>query len=846
MRKYKFKQVKNYITLFRKLVEGVCVELRDKSGNLAKASEYLQTFQQKAIELGEYIESEEGLGHATVSTLEELCEVLYQVNEDILSERGLSAESAKNRLDSCINKVEKSANEDIKIQRLVVFLPYKASMWDSLESVWMAAEEDPDCTAYVIPIPYYDINPDRTVKSENWEGDLFPDYVPITPYQDFDFGAEHPDMIFIHNPYDDCNLVTSVHPFFYSDKLKKYTDCLVYIPYFATSGAMSEAQSLLPAYFNADYIVIQSEKFKGFYDERVPREKLLPFGSPKFDSVIRKCKNPPEPPEEWKEKMAGKKVYFYNTSLNGMLADTEAFMKKMVYVFDTFRGRDDACLLWRPHPLFEKTLGNMRPEFLPVYQDIRDKYIKEDWGIYDTTPSIESTIALCDVYIGDSATSVTSLFGVVGKPLFILNNKLHSLPPDDLWEYAGGPPAIQLIDGTWHKDVGLLGNKLYRRDGDKESFVYDRTLDFPASGGYYTFPYEYKKNKLYVFPSNAQDIYVVEGPKERKISLPRKTDRAGAFSGVSFYKNLAIIWAIRYPDIVVFNMETEQVFNIGDIGTFNVAVMPDLERLQAVRIYYKDKMYIFSNDGTKVCVLDLKNVTAEIRDTGITGLYFAAGARRIDDRTMWLIPYEGTKVVRFDMETFKSKEYDLYLEGMDGWDRRNKTHNFIKFFSSAAVLDDRVIFSPMWGNMFVELNPETGEVKEWESPFEITFEDINDYMPNGGIGVFGKDVLKDEYRYYYYPKNQIFKIDLDTKEIEQIKHGSYSKEDIYSLEEGYHPISEWMKYCCCEGQYNTLKDLLDDNITGNKHKKLKQLEDYADINSSIEGDCGEKVYWYLK
>lgn len=32
----------------------------------------------------------------------------------------------------------------------------KASMWDSLESVWKTTDQDPDCDAYVIPIPYFD------------------------------------------------------------------------------------------------------------------------------------------------------------------------------------------------------------------------------------------------------------------------------------------------------------------------------------------------------------------------------------------------------------------------------------------------------------------------------------------------------------------------------------------------------------------------------------------------------------------------------------------------------------------------------------------------------------------
>lgn len=48
----------------------------------------------------------------------------------------------------------------------------------------------------------------------HYEGDLYPEYVPVTSYQDYDFAKRHPDMIFIHNLYDKYNYVTSVHPFF--------------------------------------------------------------------------------------------------------------------------------------------------------------------------------------------------------------------------------------------------------------------------------------------------------------------------------------------------------------------------------------------------------------------------------------------------------------------------------------------------------------------------------------------------------------------------------------------------------------------------------------------------------
>ena len=58
------------------------------------------------------------------------------------------------------DKVRARMEADSVIRREVVFLPYKASMWDSLESVWKRYEDDPLVDAYVIPIPYYDKNPD--------------------------------------------------------------------------------------------------------------------------------------------------------------------------------------------------------------------------------------------------------------------------------------------------------------------------------------------------------------------------------------------------------------------------------------------------------------------------------------------------------------------------------------------------------------------------------------------------------------------------------------------------------------------------------------------------------------
>lgn len=114
---------------------------------------------------------------------------------------------------------------DIKVKLEILFMPYKSSMWDSLESIWREASADPDCDAYVVPIPYYDRNPDHSFGDFHYEGREFPKDVPVIHYENYDLEERRPDIIYIHNPYDGENLVTSVDPRFYSGELKNTPIC---------------------------------------------------------------------------------------------------------------------------------------------------------------------------------------------------------------------------------------------------------------------------------------------------------------------------------------------------------------------------------------------------------------------------------------------------------------------------------------------------------------------------------------------------------------------------------------------------------------------------------------------
>ena len=446
MRKSGFVIIDKYIDLFKKLHQGIEAELADKSGNYAKVSGYLQTCQDKAIELGTMIENSEGLGHPTVTHLEEYCEEIFSVNEDIYSEHGLSAQSARTRLDGMLVRIQDSVAKDIAVGKVVVFLPYKASMWDSLESVYKRYAADENTEAFVIPIPYYDKNPDGSFKKMNYEGAEYPSDIPITDYNEFDFEAAHPDEIYIHNPYDDLNYVTSVHPFFYSSKLKKFTDKLIYIPYFvigepdvSNDEALEhiEAFALTKGVLNADEVILQSENMKAAYVKVLSKHfgeetratweaKIKGTGSPKFEKVMSLKRENQDIPADWLELMKKpdgslKKVIFYNTSVTTFLKEEENMLLKIEDALRIFKeNKDNVTLLWRPHPLMQATIESMSPECREHYNSIVEQYRQEGWGIYDDTADMDRAIAISDGYYGDPS-SIVQLYEKTGKPIMIQN-----------------------------------------------------------------------------------------------------------------------------------------------------------------------------------------------------------------------------------------------------------------------------------------------------------------------------------------------------------------------------------------------------------------------------------------
>lgn len=444
MRKAQKKQAEDFLQVLDEAHSQIRMMIEKK--NRSAALGLLEDCQSGAITLGGMIEAAEGEDALTIPILERYCEIVYQFHEDLTRGETLAGNKAYKLLRSLHLKIANSIKNDIKIRTEAVFLPYKASMWDSLESVWKAADEDPDCDAYMIPIPYFDKNPDGSFKEMHYEGNQYPDHVPVTWYEDYDFESRKPDMIFIHNPYDNYNYVTSVHPDFYSDKLKRFTDKLIYIPYFILNEINPKDQRAIesvahfctnPGVLNADQVVVQSEDMRRVYinvlteytknygdTRRYWEGRVLGLGSPKVDKVLNTRKEELKLPEEWLEiikKPDGsfKKVVFYNTSVGALLQHGGKMLKKMKSVFRVFEeNKDEVALLWRPHPLIKATIESMRPMLWAEYEKIVREYKDAGWGIYDDSADLDRAVVVSDMYYGDTS-SVIQLCQAVDKPVMI-------------------------------------------------------------------------------------------------------------------------------------------------------------------------------------------------------------------------------------------------------------------------------------------------------------------------------------------------------------------------------------------------------------------------------------------
>lgn len=665
--------------------------------------------------------------------------------------------------------LRRSVAEDMKAKKEVVFLPYKASMWDSLESIWLAARDDEECEAYVVPIPYFDRDSEHHFTQMHWEGDLYPDYVPITHYTEYDICEHRPDVIFIHNPYDECNHITSVHPDYYAKQLCNYTDKLVYVPYFVLNEIEPKDQSAidmvkhfcyLPGTRYADKVILQSDKMCEIYvneylkaasssDEKVQREELkerfLGLGSPKLDKVMNARTDDATLPKEWlrlitKTNGQRKKVVLYNTSVNAFLQFKERMLLKIKEVLELFQeNQDEVALLWRPHPLMKQTISMAHPKLWDEYEALVQNYREAGWGIYDDSAELDRAIAVSDAYYGDWS-SLVQLYQGVGKPAMV--QSIESI------EGIVKRGSLRFTDSVFYKGKMYFsawnGNGIFSYCPKTEVLKLEKLLPYSLGEIQHFGKHLLVENRLYLTPVRRDCILEInlDTWELREYYLDKK--ECGNLVGYQdIFEDGKDLYFLPFFSKAICRLDTET----GDIfyyGQCYEAVKESVKTELPLAIWGKgarSKNQIVCPIKNTNIIMSFDMITHEVKifEVGDERMSFLSLA--YDGESCWIYSEDG-RLVKWSKDKGVLNILQMQFAGAG---------------NSICFANGCIWFVATDKGMYCKVDIETCQISEYKA-----------YLPQNNVKQSNIDevCVKGDYLYIYPSRSEVFvRIDTDTEEI---------------------------------------------------------------------------------
>ena len=401
--------------------------------------------QEFAMKLMDYIEELEGSDVKAIGLLEEYCKLLYSLSQDYNN-------AGRKALRRKFSAIEHSVSK-MPVRYEVVFLMSNVATWDCMETVWEAASNDDRFDVYTLALPHPGMSGEAEYLSQT---------VPLTDWSDYDLEARHPDIIFVHDPWDKVKYP----PQFHLERFAECTDLLVYLPYALSWTNISEdpvPEAVNKMFVSGSFVTGRRHKLL-----KQVASKFVALGNPKCDIAIRNHKTESiDYPNEWtkllfNEDGTKKTVVFYNISVDQLRKGPKALVDKIEYVLGQFKLRKDVLPLWRPHPLFAQHISAHDKEQEARYHSLVSDFKLEGYGIYDDSKSAHMAITFSDVHYG-SPGSILDLFQCVGKPVVIQCATMTKAPETvrhvkqyfDEWEHTMRT-AVKFEKCAFHEQVGTL------------------------------------------------------------------------------------------------------------------------------------------------------------------------------------------------------------------------------------------------------------------------------------------------------------------------------------------------------------------------------------------------------
>ncbi len=179
-----------------------------------------------------------------------------------------------------------------------------------------------------------------------------------------------------------------------------------------SEAAREKIDYLIASEYVADWVCKYNEKWD---------EKLLRFGYPKLDALYNALKSEQVIPDEWRDKIAGKRVYLFLTQLEQSWLDFFA------------READHAVAIWRPHPLSLLTVRS-RERIMSICENNNI--------ILDDLPSYYVSFQISDALIAAVNSSVMINYLYTGKPICLYGQ-------EEVYQMA----VMDYRQEVWYKSV---------------------------------------------------------------------------------------------------------------------------------------------------------------------------------------------------------------------------------------------------------------------------------------------------------------------------------------------------------------------------------------------------------
>lgn len=313
--------------------------------------------------------------------------------------------------------IQEICDEVIELTRTKIyalFLTQEVSCWPSLESVFDAAQKDPDYITGLVYTPYYHKNYMEQV-------DYFDEYqrigLPVIRHNEYDLSNQSPDIVFMIKSYGNV-----------PDQYQlKHLECViprtVYIPYgmeITTDLAKYGFQYYL--HYRAWRHCAYGEIVKKYAKEYGYRngENVVVWGHPKADHYLDMESKQELIPDEWKKKIRDRKVILWTPhhliDLNETGTGTWLIWSERI--LDMAFKNPDVVFIFRPHPLLMGALVNSGSMTQRQVERLQEKIQNAENIIWDKNSLYYAAFYAADAIITDGTTfSIEFLY--TKKPILL-------------------------------------------------------------------------------------------------------------------------------------------------------------------------------------------------------------------------------------------------------------------------------------------------------------------------------------------------------------------------------------------------------------------------------------------